>query len=60
MVIKAKEEGQGEAVGTVLSVVRSSRKAKRVSVVRTDNTLAKEAEIAWDRVIEVEIATSSH
>ena len=60
MVIKAKEEGQGKAMGTVLSIVHSSRKAKRVSVVQTDNTLAKEVEIAWDQVIKVEIATSSH
>jgi hypothetical protein len=60
MVIRAKEGGQGEAIGTILSVVRSSRKAKCVSVIRTDNTLATEAEIAWDRVIEVKVATSSH
>ena len=48
MVIKVKEDGQGKAVGMILSVIR------------TDNTPAKEAEIAWDQVIEVEIATSSH
>ena len=57
MVIKEAEDGRdGESVGTILSVAVSSKKNRRVSVARVDGSAAKEAELAWDRVIEVEVA----
>ncbi|KAG6381505.1 hypothetical protein JVT61DRAFT_88 [Boletus reticuloceps] len=56
MVTKTNEGGQGEAVGTILSVTTSSRKKQCVSVVRTDGSPATEGKLDWDRVIEVRVA----
>jgi hypothetical protein len=57
MVTKAEvgKEG-GEPVGTILYVTASSKKKRYVSVVRVDGSAAKEAELPWERVIEVEVA----
>ena len=57
MVIKeAEDRRDGESVGTILSVAVSSEKNQCVLVAQVDGSAAKEAELAWDQVIEVEVA----
>lgn len=56
MVIEAEEGGDGESVGTVLRVTVSSKSKRCVSVARLDGSAAREAELSWDRIIEVVIA----
>ena len=56
MVIKeAEDRRDGESVGAILSVAISLKKNRCVSVAQVDGSTAKEVELAWDRVIEVEI-----
>jgi len=57
MVIQEAEDGKnGESVDMILSVAASSKKNQCISVARVDGSAAKEAELAWDQVIEVGIA----
>ena len=56
MVIKeAEDRRDGESVGAILSVAISLKKNRCVLVAQVDGSTAKEVELAWDRVIEVEI-----
>ena len=59
MVIKeAEDRRDGESVSMILSVIVLSKKNRCVLVAWVDSSAAKEAELAWDQVNEVEVALS--
>jgi hypothetical protein len=54
MVIKGKEGGGGERMGTILLATKVSSKKRKVVVSRLDSALASEESLSFTRVILVE------